>query len=178
LTGGPPVRGTKLQAWHLPPIREKNFSTPEGSVVPQKQEAMFSAIREVLTAIAADVREGLLETVGVESEFSAEDGRCSMILKLPPQADSEMIAQAIALENADAWCDDKKRVHLGINPWFSTKDIDQTVLCAIKVIHVLLGLHAVCEIKPKTFGQKILASLIDVLKAQKEASANKNQTNF
>lgn len=117
-----------------------------------------------------DVREGLLETVGVESEFSFIAGHCSMILNLPSETDTKMIANAIALENADAWCDEKGRVNLGINPEFSVKDVDQTVLCAIKVIHVLLGLHAVCEVKPKSFGQKILASIIEVMKIQKEAA--------
>lgn len=131
---------------------------------------MFRATYEVLRSTAKDVQTGLLETVGVESEFSITSERCSMILKLAPGTDTEMVAEAIALENADSWCDEQGRVHLGINPWFSTKDVDQTVLCAIKVIHVLLGLHAVCEVKPKTFGQKILTSLMDVLKAQNEAA--------
>ena len=120
--------------------------------------------------MAKDVREGLLETVGVESEFSFAHGRCAMILDLPFETDTPMIANAIALENADAWCDENGRVNLGINPDFSVKDVDQTVLCAIKVVHVLLGLHAVCEVKPKSFGQKILASIIEVMKIQKEVS--------
>lgn len=131
---------------------------------------MIAAINEVLASIAKDVREGLLETVGIESEFSMKGERCSMILKLASGTDTEKIAQAIASENADAWCDENGQVNLGINPWFSTKDVDQTVLCAIKVIHVLLGLHAVCEVKPKTFGQKILTSIMDVLKVQNEAA--------
>lgn len=118
--------------------------------------------------MAKDVREGLLETVGVESEFSLADGRASMILNLPPAADTEKIAEAIALENADAWRDEKGRVHLGINPWFSTKDVDQTVLCAIKVIHVLLGLHAVCEVKPQTLKQKLFRGIAEILQIQKE----------
>lgn len=121
--------------------------------------------------MAKDVREGLLETVGVESEFSFDFGRCSMIFDLPLETDTKMIANAIALENADAWCDENGRVNLGINPDFSVKDVDQTVLCAIKVVHVLLGLHAVCEVKPKSFGQKILASIIEVMKIQKEVSS-------
>lgn len=120
--------------------------------------------------MAKDVREGLLETVGVESEFSFAGERCSMILKLAPETDTKMIANAIALENADAWCDKNGCVNLGINPDFSVKDVDQTVLCAIKVVHVLLGLHAVCEVKPKTFTQKILASIVEVMKIQKEVS--------
>lgn len=142
---------------------------PEGSTVPQDQEKMLRATQRVINAMAADVRDGLLETVGVESWLSLEGDRCSMILELPAGTDTKHIAEAIDVENADAWCDEKGRVNLGINPWYSTKDVDQTVLCAIKVIHVILGMHAVCEVPPKTFGQKLLSSVMDVLKAQNEA---------
>jgi hypothetical protein len=47
----------------------------------------------------------------------------------------------------------------GLNPLFS-----------VKVIHVLLGLHAVCEVKPKNFAQKLLHSLTDIMKIQKQAN--------
>ncbi len=120
--------------------------------------------------MAKDVREGFLETVGVESDLSLDGEYCSMILHLPPETDTKIIAEAIALENADAWCDETARVNLGINPQFSVKDVDQTVLCAIKVVHVLLGLHAVCEVKPKSFTEKILASIAEVMKIQKEVA--------
>jgi len=146
-----------LKAWEIP-VQYRNI------------DELPAETHEILLTMAKDVREGLLETVGVESEFSFADGRCSMILDLPSETDTKMIANAIALENADAWCDENGRVNLGINPDFSVKDVDQTVLCAIKVIHVLLGLHAVCEVKPKSFGQKILASIIEVMKIQKEVS--------
>lgn len=151
------MRGTKLKAWEIPAQYRNIGELP-------------AETRGILQGMAKDVREGLLETVGVESEFSFADGRCSMILKLAPETDAKMIASAIALENADAWCDEKERVNLGISPDFSVKDVDQTVLCAIKVVHVLLGLHAVCEVKPKSFTQKILASIIEVMKVQKEVS--------
>lgn len=146
-----------MKAWEIP-VQYRNI------------DELTAETRGVLLTMAKDVREGLLETVGVESEFSFNDGRCSMILDLPSETDTKMIAKAIARENADAWCDENGRVNLGINPDFSVKDVDQTVLCAIKVVHVLLGLHAVCEVKPKSFGQKILASIIEVMKIQKEVS--------
>ncbi|MEP6901762.1 MAG: hypothetical protein ABJA66_08430 [Actinomycetota bacterium] len=172
------MRGTKLKAWRIPlvwkDLQENVLSIPEGSFVPSKQELMLRSTQEVLNAIAADVRGGLLETVGVESSISLEDERCSMILALPATADPKKIAEAIDAENVEAWQDGQNRVHLAINPWYSTKDVDQTVLCAIKVIHVLLGLHAVCEVKPKTFGQKLLSSLRDVLNAQQEAKKTKD----
>lgn len=129
---------------------------------------MFAATFNVLKEIANDVSEGLLETVGVQSEFSIDRGCASVLLKLPSGADTVMIAHAIALENADAWCDEGGRLHLGINPWFSTKDIDQTVLCAIKVIHVLLGLHAVPEVKASALKQRIIRSISEILQIQQK----------
>ena len=168
------MRGTKLTAWQIPPmwksIKENGLDIPEGSAVLPKQAQMLAATGEVLTAIAKDVRDGLLETVGVESSMSFDDNRCSMILELADGTDSKSVAEAIDAENVESWVDGKNKVHVAINPWYSTKDVDQTVLCAIKVIHVLIGLHAVCEVKPKTFGQKILTSLMEVMTAQKEAS--------
>lgn len=140
----------------------------------REQQSLIKSTAAVLKAIAADVRNGLLETVGVESDFSIDDGRCSMRLELPPETDTELIARAVDLENVEAWRDADGAVHVGINPWFSTKDVDQTVLCTIKVIHVLLGLHAVSEAQPKTFGQKILSSIAEVLNAQKNAQRKKN----
>lgn len=122
-----------------------------------------------MTAIATDVRGGLLETVGVESRFSADDGRCAMILELPANADAEQVARAIDLENVEAWRDADGKVRVGVSPWLSTKDVDQTVLCTIKVVHVLLGLHAGADAKPKTLKQKLLTAIADVMKAQKSA---------
>jgi hypothetical protein len=149
-------------------FEQKWFVVPEGSVMPEKPQTMFAATFNVLKEIAKDVREGLLETVGVDSEFSIDKGRASVLLKLPSGADTAKIAHAIGLENADAWCDESGRLHLGINPWFSTKDTDQTVLCAIKVIHVLLGLHAVPEVKASTLKQRIIRSISEILQIQQK----------
>lgn len=151
-------------------LQEKGLSISEHIFVPQNQTELFPETYKTLLTMARDVREGLLETVGVESDLSFDGEYCSMILNLPPETDTETVAEAIAIENADAWCDENGRVNLGINPHFSVKDVDQTVLCAIKVIHVLLGLHAVCEVKPKTFGQKILSSIMEIMQAQQKAS--------
>lgn len=143
--------------------------------MPQNQRKMFAAAQEVLTAIAGDVREGLLETVGVESSFSIDGEKCSVVLELPAGADAELVARAIDAENVEAWLDAENNVRVGINPWYSTKDVDQTVLCTIKVIHVLLGIHAsdAEASKPKTLKQKLLASLADVMQIQKEAEKKK-----
>lgn len=134
------MRGTKLVAWRFPAVwaslQENSSAIPENSTVSQTQQQMMKATLDVLTAIAKDVREGLLETVGVESSLSFADERCSMRLELPEGSDAELVARAIDAENVEAWLDSQGKVHVGINPWYSTKDVDQTVLCTIKVIHV------------------------------------------
>ncbi len=172
------MRGTKLTAWQIPPVwknlQENDLVVPEGSSVPQNQKKMLKATGEVLTAIAGDVRGGLLETVGIESSLSLDDGRCSVVLELPAGTDTELVARAIDLENVEAWRDDAGKVHVGINPWYSTKDVDQTVLCTIKVIHVLLGIHASDAAQPKTFKQKLLSSVADILAAQKGVAKRKD----
>ena len=172
------MRGTKLTAWQIPPIwkdlQENILTVPENSGVPQNQGKMLEATREVLTAIAKDVRGGLLETVGVESSLSIDSGRCSVVLELPEGTDTKLIAQAIDAENVEAWRDDAGKIHVGINPWYSTKDVDQTVLCTIKVIHVLLGIHATDTEQPKTFKQKLLSSVADIMAAQKGVAKRKD----
>ncbi len=169
------MRGKKLTAWQAPPIwktlQENDLTVPENSKVISRQRSLLKATEEVLAEVAKDVREGLLETVGVDSFLATDDGRSSVILELPDSADTEKIARAIDAENVEAWRDETGRVHLAISPWFSTKDVDQTVLSAVKVIHVMLGIHAsdAEAAKPKTFGQKILASFAEVMQLQKEA---------
>ena len=135
--------------------------------MPQKQRNLLKATDEVLRSIAADVRGGLLETVGIESELSTDGGRCSMLLHLPETADKERIARAIDAENVESWLDETGKVRIAINPWYSTKDVDQTVLSTIKVIHVLLGIHATDDDAPKTFKQKLLQSISEVIELQK-----------
>ena len=151
-----------------------SLKIPEGSVVPLRQKELRRAMLEVLEAIAKDVRGGLKETVGIESSFSTDDGRSSMILELPEGADAELVARAIDAENVEAWLDEQKRVHVGINPWYSTKDVDQTVLCTIKVIHVLLGIHATDNMPPPTLKQKLLASIAEIMQIQTGADKRKD----
>ncbi len=135
--------------------------------MPRKQKNLLAATDEVLRAIATDVRGGLLETVGIESEFSIDDGRASMILTLPENADAEQIARAIDAENVEAWLDENNKVRVAVNPWYSTKDVDQTVLSTIKVIHVLLGIHATDDAQPKTFKEKLIKLISEIMELQK-----------
>ncbi len=174
------MRGTKLEAWRVPPVwkdlQENVLTVPEGSSVPLRQKKMLAAIREVLTVAAKDVREGLLETVGVESKLSMEDGRCSMVLDLPENADADEIARAIDLENVESWRDENGKVRVALSPWYSTKDVDQTVLSVVKVIHVMLGIHAsdADALKPKTLKQKLLSSVMEVMLIYNGAEKNKD----
>lgn len=150
---------------------DNDFSSPAGSNVCAAQKKLLTATGAVLTAIGKDMREGLLETVGVESVLSINE-KCSIVLELPEGTDTEHIAKAIDAENVEAWRDEAGRVHVAVNPWYSTKDVDQAVLCAIKVIHVVLGIHAsdAEALKPKTFGQKLRASLAEILAIQNESA--------
>ncbi len=135
--------------------------------MPQKQKNLIKATDEVLRSIAADVHGGLLETVGIESEFSIDGERCSMLLHLPSTADTEQIARAIDAENIESWTDESGKVRVAVNPWYSTKDVDQTVLSTIKIIHVLLGIHATDVETPKTFKQKLIKSISEIMELQK-----------
>ncbi len=166
-------------AWRTPPVMASvaadggSVAPPEGSRVPQAQKRLHEATRAALNAVAEDVRRGLLETVGVGSRL-VEGERASVVLELPPDTDTEQIARAIDLENVEAWRDESGRVHVGIGPWHSTKDVDQAVLSVIKVVHVMLGLHASDTPQPKTVAQKILASIAEILSLQQRATQNKD----
>ncbi len=165
------MRGTKLLAWRIPPVwkdlQTGEASAPENSKVLQNQKQLMKAVQATLDAVYADVRQGLRETVGVDCELVVDE-RCSVVLNLPAETDTEAIARAIDLENIEAWRDESGRVHVGISPWFSTKEVDQTVLSPVKVIHVLLGVHASDSCEPKTFGQKIFGAMAEIMSLQKK----------
>ncbi|MEJ7849740.1 MAG: hypothetical protein WKF92_16775, partial [Pyrinomonadaceae bacterium] len=101
------------------------------------------------------------------SALSMDDGRCSVVLELPEGTDTELIARAIDAENVEAWRDVPGRVNVAINPWSSTKDVDQTVLSTIKVIHVLLGIHTADTKQVKTLKQKLFSALSEIIQIQK-----------
>lgn len=120
-----------------------------------------------LEAVFADVRGGLLETVGVDCVLSIEE-KCSFVLDLPEGTDTEQIARAIDMENVEAWSDATGRVHVALSPWFSTKDVDQSVLSPVKAIHVLIGIHAADNAPPPSFGQKIMSTVAEIMNIQKK----------
>ncbi len=164
------MRGTKLMAWRVPPVWKTlqigDAAVPENSKVLAKQNQLMKATRAAIDAVYHDVREGLRETVGVNCRLAIGEC-CSVVLELPDEADAEQIARAIDMENVEAWFDESGQVHVGISPWFSTKDVDQTVLSPVKVIHVLLGIHASDAAQPKTFKEKILSSVAEIMNLQK-----------
>jgi hypothetical protein len=157
-------------AWTLPPLMQQTLSVTDmkGSQVALRQQELLAATRAVLEAVAEDVRQGLLETVGLHSR-PAQGEKCGIVLELAPGTDAAQIAEAIDLENVEAWCVNGQ-VHVAIGPWYTTKDVDQVVLSVTKVIHVLLGLHAapVCEIPAtKSLSQRLLAAATHVLTLQR-----------
>lgn len=140
------MRGTKLLAWRIPPPMTKDYNAVpvEGSTLNDAQRRLAEATRKALAAVAADVRAGLAETVGVGATLNKGE-RTSVVLDLPAlpeEINSEYIANSIDVENVEAWCDERGQVHVAIGPWYTTKDVDQVVLSITKVAHVLLGLHA------------------------------------
>ncbi len=165
-------------AWRVPAVwtdlQTGKLIVPENSKVLANQKRFLKAAQAALDAVYRDVREGLLETVGVDCVLSVED-RTSVMLNLPEEADADFVARAIDLENVEAWVDAQGKVNVAIDPWYSTKDTDQTVLSAIKVIHVLLGIHAsdAGEARPKTIKQKLLAAVTEVLVIQKNTARKK-----
>jgi hypothetical protein len=114
-------------------------------MVPWAQAQLFNATRQTLAAISQDIANGLAKTVGLRCAWGTElepDARCSVVVELPEETDADYIARAVDLENVEAWCDEKKELHVAIGPWYSIKDVDQVVLSITKVVHVKLGLHA------------------------------------
>ena len=165
------MRGRKLTAWRVPPIWKSiqtgAVASPENSKVLAGQKQLIKATEAAIDAVFADVREGLRETVGVDCVLEIDE-RCSAILDLPNGTDTEKIARAIDMENIEAWHDETKRVHLCLSPWFSAKDVDQTVLSSVKVIHVLLGIHANDNAAPPTFKQKLFGAVAEIMSIQKK----------
>jgi hypothetical protein len=162
-------------AWRVPPnLAQFDSSTapPQGSRVAREQRKLFQAARRTLEEICVDVRAGLSETVGIGVEFALGE-RASVVLLMPekaPEFDPVKFALAIDMENVEAWCDEAKRIHVGLNPFHTTKDTDQTVLAITKVVHVQLGLHAndAVSTQPTTLLQRLFAAANEVVEVQRD----------
>lgn len=164
-------------AWRVPPVwkdlQTDQISAPENSKVWANQKRLLAATQATLDAIFKDVSDGLLETVGVRCSLIINE-RCSVALELPEGTDAENIAHAIDAENIEAWLDENKQANIGISPWFSAKDVDQAVLSAVKVVHVLIGIHASDAAQPKTFKEKLLSSIAEIMQIQSDKDQKKN----
>ncbi len=160
--------------WQTPPVmanlQNGAFTGPEGLKVAEAQSRLVKA---TLAAVGRDVCDGLLETVGIKSSL-VEGEHASVVLELPSETDTALIARAISMENVESWCDPEGRVHVAISPWYSTKDVDQVVLSTTKVVHVLLGLHASDAAPPKSFIQRVLASAREIVLIQKRQAERKD----
>jgi hypothetical protein len=113
-------------------LQTDKLSAPENSKVLSNQKQLLKATQVTLNAVYQDVQMGLLETVGVNCTL-VTDERCSVALDLPEGTDTELVARAIDLENVEAWRDPQGKVNVAVNPWYSTKDVDQTVLSAVRL---------------------------------------------
>jgi hypothetical protein len=111
-------------------------------MVPNAQQRLVEATRYALASVASDVREGLMETTGLESIW-VEGAVASVVVELPSGVDPGFAAKAIDLENLEAWLDDAGKLHVAIGPWYSARDVDQVILCVIKVLHEFTGLLGV-----------------------------------
>lgn len=120
-------------------VIDGSFMRPAGSMVPWAQERLCEATRQALAAVASDVRLGLLETIGIESEW-VEDKPCSVKLHLPDVIAPDYVARAVDLENVESWLDEQGCVRVAIGPWFTTKDVDQAILAVTKSCKDSLGL--------------------------------------
>ncbi len=166
------MRGTKLLAWRVPEVvaetAQNGVSQTVSQSVGNSQQKLLRATHATLAAIAAEVEQGLAETVGVKCALSVND-RASVILELAPENlksfSPQQIAEAIEMENVEAWCDDDGKIHVGINPWLTAKETDQTILVIVKVTHVLLGMHATADdhFQAQTFFGRFKILLHDVL---------------
>jgi hypothetical protein len=90
--------------------------------------------------VCAHVAQGVVETLGLRAWPSPElDG---VWVELPAGSDIDEVARAIECEGAAARRDaESDYLLLAVQPWFDLGEIDQTILCCAKVVHVLLGVH-------------------------------------
>lgn len=84
--------------------------------------------------------QGVVETLGLRAWPSPEiDG---VWVELPAGSDIDEVAHAIEAEGATARRDaEANYLLLPVQPWFNVTEIDQTILCCAKVVHVMLGVH-------------------------------------
>lgn len=108
--------------------------------VAAEQRAVAEAVLQLQRTICAQVAQGIVETTGLGAWPSPE--RDGVWVELPEGADIMEVSQAIELEGAAARpADGVPYLLLRVQPWFDIEEIDQTILCCLKVVHVMLGVH-------------------------------------
>jgi len=86
------------------------------------------------------VAQGLVEALGVQA-WPCPD-KVGVWVQSPVNVDVNEVAKAIRLEGASARpASDGNYLLLDVQPWFDEEEIEQTVLCCAKVLHVMLGIH-------------------------------------
>ncbi|MDQ3548526.1 MAG: hypothetical protein M3439_06860 [Chloroflexota bacterium] len=84
--------------------------------------------------------QGVVETLSI-SAWPCPD-RIGVWVQLPSSADVNEVAKAVRLEGASARpASDGNYLLLDVQPWYDTEEIEHTVLCCAKVLHVMLGIH-------------------------------------
>jgi hypothetical protein len=108
--------------------------------VAAEQRAVASSILRLQKAVCGHVAQGIVETCGLSAWPSPDlDG---VWIELPAGADIVEVSRAIEREGAAArQATDAPYLLLRVQPWFDVEEIDQTILCCLKVIHVMLGIH-------------------------------------
>lgn len=103
-----------------------------------RQLALVQQMTALQQAVAQQVAQGLYETLGMTAQVTRDlDG---VALTLDDDVHLGFVAESINLEGA--WSEVRdEQVILLVQPWFSAEEIDQTILSAVKVMHVLLGIH-------------------------------------
>jgi hypothetical protein len=106
-----------------------------------EQRAVAHAVVKLQRSICRQVAHGIVDAIGLNAWPSPDhDG---VWVELPAGSDIAHVAQSIELEGAAARpADGVPYLLLLVQPWFDAEEIDQTILCCLKVVHVLLGVHA------------------------------------
>jgi len=106
----------------------------------QEQRRVADSIAKLQRSVCLQVAQGVVETLGI-SAWPCPD-RIGVWVQLPTDADVNEVAKAVRLEGASARpASDGGYLLLDVQPWFDTEEIEHTVLCCAKVLHVMLGIH-------------------------------------
>jgi hypothetical protein len=108
--------------------------------IAREQHDVARAIAKLQRSVCLQVAQGLVEALGVKA-WPCPD-RIGVWVQLPNDSDVNEVAKAVRLEGASARpASDGNYLLLDVQPWFDEQEVEQTVLCCAKVLHVMLGIH-------------------------------------